>query len=559
MKPWFERDPERYAAERDFWLGRGFTESRDGDKVVYRGVIELTVSKAAGEPYEKHEFDLSVTYLEGFPYVAPEVAFLDPPIRRHRHQSPGGKPCLFPDEVWHKDSAPGEFLGALRRWLRAYIAGQFPNELAIYELPEYMEPGGLTVLGPVGMDEAAAGHDSGDFRVTELAGLNLAVVTHLQGVDVGTETLAGLQVSPGIKKQERVGRWYRLDSEPAPPRRAHEVLAILGESGHRNVVLEPRARPRLIALRFEDEVLHQPRWLFLDVGLENPRRPPRPADRGVLGANFYPLSRDELFRRLQGVTDTDTLAEREVAVFGLGAVGSYATLALAREGVGEFKLGDPDTLRPGNVVRHALDLSEVGQPKASAMAAAVHRINPFVETATRVSGLRNPAVMDELMSTAHLVISAIGDDTVEEQLNEAVVHSLNKPAVLYARTLHAGDALRVILFRPGRDACFTCLMLHREDAHPAWVEVPASDLPLVHDDGCATPARVGAGLASEHSGLLVARRAVEVLTTGGGDMNHWLWLERPIAGIEAERMPEPGVLRADRFDPHPECRMCGSG
>jgi len=559
LKPWFERDPERYAAERDFWLGRGFTESRDGDKVVYSGVVELTVSKAAGEPYEKYEFDLSVTYLEGFPYVAPEVAFLDPPIRRHRHQSPGGKPCLFPDEVWHKDSAPDEFLGALRRWLQAYVTGQFPNELAIYELPEYMEPSGLTVLGPAGMDEAAEGHDSGELRLTHMLGLDLAVVTHLQGVDVGTGALAGLRVSPAIKQEERLGKWYRLDSEPTPPRRAQELLTILRESGHQNVVLEPRGRPRLLALRFEDELFGEPRWLFLDTGIENPKRPPLPAQRTVLGANFHPLSRAELFRRLQGVSDTDTLAEREVAVFGLGAIGSYATLALAREGIGEFKLCDPDTLRPGNVVRHALDLSDVGRPKAVAVESAVHRVNPFVETSIRMSQLRNPETMDELMSTAHLVVSAIGDDTIEEQLNEVVVQSLSKPAVLYARTLHAGDAIRVMLFRPGRDACFTCLMLHREDGYPAWVEVPASDLPPVRDEGCATPALVGAGLTSQHAGLLVAQRAVELLTTGGGEANHWLWLERSVAGIEAEQMPEPGVLRADRFEPHPDCPVCGSG
>jgi molybdopterin/thiamine biosynthesis adenylyltransferase len=559
LKPWFERDPDRYKAEREFWLGHGFTESRGGEKLVFRGVVTLTVSKAAGEPYEKHEFDLTVTYLEGFPYVAPEVAFIEPSIRRHRHQSPRGKPCLFPDDAWHSDKKPDEFLKALRSWLQAYVVGAFRNELAIYELPEYMDPSGLTVLGPPGMDDAAERHDSGDFRITELVGVDLAVVTHLQGIDVGTQMLAGLKVSPAIKQQERVGTWYRLTSEPDPPRLVTEVTDILAASGHENVVLPPRPRPRLIAFRFEDEVRHQARWLFLDTGVENHKRPPRPAERKVLGANFHPVSREELFRRLQGVTDTDTLAEREVAVFGLGAIGSHATLALAREGVGEFTLCDPDFLRPGNVVRHALDLSAVGQLKAPAMEAAVRRINPFVETSIQMRDLRNPAALDELMSTAHLVISAIGDDTVEEQLNEVVVESLSKPAVLYARTLHAGDAIRIALFRPGRDPCFTCLMLHREDDHPDWVTVPASDLPPVHDDGCAAPAPVGAGLASQHAGLLITQRAVDVLTTGGRDENHWLWLERPIADIQARRMPEPGVLRADRFDPHPDCPVCAHG
>ncbi len=99
-------------------------------------------------------------------------------------------------------------------------------------------------------------------------------------------------------------------------------------------------------------------------------------------------------------------------------------------------------------------------------------------------------------------------------------------------------------------------MLHREDEHEDWVTVPTSDLPPVYDDGCAAPATVGAGLTSQHAGLLLAQRAVEVLTTGGGDANHWLWLERPVDGITARRMPEAGVLRVDRFEPHPDCPVC---
>lgn len=558
MKPWFERDTERYDAEHEFWARRGFAETREGDELVFRGVVELRVSKSAGEPYENHAFELTVTYLESFPYEAPEVAFIDPPIRRYRHQSWRGKPCLFPDAAWHRDKRPGEFLKALQSWLRAYLVGEFPNDLGIYELPAYMQPSGLTVLGPPGMDDAAAGHQTGSFRFTEMVGLDLGVVTHLQGVDVGTGMFAGLRVSRAVKQQQRVGTWYRLNGEPDPPRLVSELRDILAASGHKNVVIPRNERPRLVALRFEDEVLAQPRWLFVDTGVENSRRPPKRAQHEVLGVNFCPVSRDELFRRLEGVTDTDTLAEREVAAFGLGAIGSHAVLALAREGVGEFKLCDDDTLRPGNVVRHALDLSAVGQPKATATQAAVHRVNPFVETSVKLTDLRKPAVMDELISTAHLVVSAIGDDTVEEQLNEVIVHSLST-AVLYARTLHAGDAIRVALWRPGRDACFTCLMLHREDDHEDWVTVPASGLPPVHDDGCAAPASVGAGLASQQAGVLVARRAVEVLTTGGDESNHWLWLERPIDGIKARRMPEPGVLRVDRFEPHPDCPVCARG
>ena len=64
--------------------------------------------------------------------------------------------------------------------------------------------------------------------------------------------------------------------------------------------------------------------------------------------------------------DSLELEDMRVVCFGLGAIGSPMALALAREGVGKFTLCDPDTLRPGNIIRHALDLLSVGQFKAEA-------------------------------------------------------------------------------------------------------------------------------------------------------------------------------------------------
>ena len=45
---------------------------------------------------EHHPFKLRVKYPPGYPYVAPSVEFLDPKIKRARHQGTDGSPCLFP-------------------------------------------------------------------------------------------------------------------------------------------------------------------------------------------------------------------------------------------------------------------------------------------------------------------------------------------------------------------------------------------------------------------------------------------------------------------------------
>ena len=68
--------------------------------------------------------------------------------------------------------------------------------------------------------------------------------------------------------------------------------------------------------------------------------------------------------RLRGAT---------VAVFGLGAVGSYVVEALARAGVGSLVLFDHDTVGLSNINRQLFALhSTVGRHKAEALAEVLH-------------------------------------------------------------------------------------------------------------------------------------------------------------------------------------------
>jgi tRNA A37 threonylcarbamoyladenosine dehydratase len=66
-----------------------------------------------------------------------------------------------------------------------------------------------------------------------------------------------------------------------------------------------------------------------------------------------------------------------VAVFGLGGVGSHAAWALARNGVGGFRLVDFDTLTWSSLNRHAVGVpADVGRPKVQVMAEALARLDP---------------------------------------------------------------------------------------------------------------------------------------------------------------------------------------
>ncbi len=82
---------------------------------------------------------------------------------------------------------------------------------------------------------------------------------------------------------------------------------------------------------------------------------------------------------LIGQAGVDRLRRARVALFGVGGVGGYAAEALARSGVGELALIDPDTVSLTNLNRQIIALhSTLGRPKAEAMAERLRDINPEI-------------------------------------------------------------------------------------------------------------------------------------------------------------------------------------
>lgn len=558
MKPWHERFPSIYEYEQHFWLDKGFEQAllRAGEEIAFTGTITARV-KLHGA-LQAHAFKLRIIYPPGHPYVPPRVEFLDPKIKRARHQGLDGAPCLFPPAAWTLNFPASEFYIAIERWLGCHLAGSFPRELALYELPEYLPYSAFSVIAAPEILEKMNGHDAGGFSVDELLGHDLGVIWSLDEQIIGRELLEAVAPARTRKVLRRVGRWYRLSEEPTPIHNTVELQQLLSRHGHQ---VDLRKRPHLdrhlIGLVFPDAALEEERFLILDLGVKS-KKAQAEVGKGwrTRAPHTYIVSHQELFRRLQGVRDLAELEHMRVVCFGLGAIGSPMALALAREGIGKFTLCDPDTLRPGNIIRHALDLLDVGQPKAEALEAALARVNPSIDTGVETEHLTHPDVIATKVAGANLVLLAIGDDLREELIGEIVATSPTPPPLILARTLHAGAAFRVVLIRPGIDACLRCLVDYQQERHDDWIHVPASDLDEVFDEGCASPARPGAGLTSQQAALFAAARALETLEGRAGETNHWLWIERPISNDDP-RLQTPMTLHQARFQPRADCPICG--
>ncbi len=57
------------------------------------------------------------------------------------------------------------------------------------------------------------------------------------------------------------------------------------------------------------------------------------------------------------------LAQKKVAIVGLGSAGSKVAVSLARSGGTRFLLIDDDILKPSNLTHKQLDWSSMGSPK----------------------------------------------------------------------------------------------------------------------------------------------------------------------------------------------------
>ena len=102
--------------------------------------------------------------------------------------------------------------------------------------------------------------------------------------------------------------------------------------------------------------------------------------------------------RLYGPAACDALRQAQVAVVGIGGVGSWAAEALARHGVGALTLIDLDHVAESNINRQVHALSEtLGQAKVEAMAARIYGINPECRV-TQIDDFLTPDNVKEVLS-----------------------------------------------------------------------------------------------------------------------------------------------------------------
>ncbi len=238
------------------------------------------------------------------------------------------------------------------------------------------------------------------------------------------ELTAGIAVDIG-EQIKPIGGWSDLEAQ-------------LADSLARDIAAWARQRGEVIvAARY---TINAERGLFAaSVRLDELGQP---VLRGLIAADS---TEHEL--AIRGGLKRSAYANKHVVVVGVGAVGSFLVDQLARAGVGKLTIYDPDSLLPGNSIRHLCPPQYFGWPKVAAVKAMVdERGNPgAVEIKANFERLTNLRTAVGLLDGADLVVDATGDGAAAQLLLEAVRFAVHQSAFLSVAVEGAGQFARVEL------------------------------------------------------------------------------------------------------------------
>lgn len=120
--------------------------------------------------------------------------------------------------------------------------------------------------------------------------------------------------------------------------------------------------------------------------------------------------------QLLGEEKMQKITNSNVAVFGLGAVGSFATEALARTGVGSLYLVDFDKVDPTNINRQLFALhSTIGKEKSDIAVERIKDINPDCRVTVQNSFVNAESLKELLSEKFDVVVDAI--DGLNSKIN----------------------------------------------------------------------------------------------------------------------------------------------
>ncbi|MEM6496912.1 MAG: ThiF family adenylyltransferase, partial [Pseudomonadota bacterium] len=189
--------------------------------------------------------------------------------------------------------------------------------------------------------------------------------------------------------------------------------------------------------------------------------------RSTIGLNRYGGYWGDLPTIAQrNLTGLKTLADISIALVGCGTIGGHLAKFLVQSGAGgnaSLTLVDRQSLASGNIGRHYLGTSRIGEAKASALRDELKRFHPQADVRFRIDDAND--VWDDVKA-ADLIIDATGEWNTQYGLNERfMAEDANASAILHTWVSGNGAAARSFLNMPDDEFCFRCMRPKMKGQH----------------------------------------------------------------------------------------------
>ncbi|ATB40069.1 thiamine biosynthesis protein ThiF [Cystobacter fuscus] len=488
--------------------------------------------------------------------------------RAHGYMFPDLSLCLFahdPRRGWRPEYTAGEALDRFVTYLEEETRGEFPRiediPLTTHSIRVSVPPSIVAALrqgGEWGMLMVLGRKDGRLLRVMSVDGTSPSlIITRPLAADLGAQWVASLGLS-----RLRQGLWCRINKTVEQvPLSLHMLEEWIRQQLPNEQARQLFMEQALILLVLNDGL----RFVLMRTGTA-PDTDPK--ERLIYVKPFEENLEERIFQRVDDrLGDSKGLQRAQVAIVGVGSLGSSVAVALAKTGVGRFVLLDPEFLDPENVARHVGGVDEICLPKVEVVSRAIRRINPVAEVLQVQAALSLDPVGWGMDPTQHLievthnplgiVVCATATTEVERVVNHLCVTGAC-PGI-FAAVLGRAEHGRIFRVLPGVTPCYQCV-LNAQHAEPG--RFPRFDrvdmgVPAYQQSGFP-----GLGMDVEQVALITARMTLQTLgerIKGGLDYpkahgDHLIWSNHGGWAVDG-----PLQVRVERIPQDPACPVCGIG
>jgi molybdopterin/thiamine biosynthesis adenylyltransferase len=612
MKPWYESNIQRYEKElNDLQALNVFYEIDEEAKQF--NILRISLKIDGKNPHfdlpdKSKTFELVAVYPDTYPYFRPNVFGYNFQLIRHHDPINQGLCLLERDTAsWLPETTLAEHLRLQLK--KVIIQGNETNQAVLAQDPsEQAEPISeyfpFWKNAPILFDPSAVVYtDDPDLEIQKIGRIKVGFP---KGVLFPTRA-AVLQIDnsngsskdvPEILQQmyplNVYGSLFRLKHPPSFADAAKDLqwlidslrnvadrlhfnrgsVSMKDEHGNKYEI------KNVIGFNFPEETAPLQKqmtgWLFLivvDKAIKRTKSNTIYFESFKHGAYYAKVSRINTGVNIR-IPKLHSLANKVVAVFGLGALGAPSANEFARNGVSELRLIDHDIVDTATTVRWPFGFSYAGMAKTQAIKNFIDTNYPVTSVRafkfkigdSRLSGKGIPPevspfelpLINEILDGVDLIYDATAEEGVSHFLAEEA-RRRKVPLVSISATQGAVGG-RVLRVDPNRtEGCWMCHMWWRteKDKKDKFINPPEDKDGKIQHIGCGDITFTGAGFDLQLVSLAGVRMAVSNLCNGTNDAYPWLNWDYAILSL----VDENGNAISPRWEEyklmkHPHCEYC---